>query len=187
MVEVLGMSLALLLLLVGAGLVIAEAFVPGAHFIVLGIALLGAGLVGLLLPGSLGLVGTSLVLAATVIVIGGAALYGYRSFDFYGGKGTAQTSDSDSLRGKVGRVTEQVTETSGEVKLEQGGFNPRYQARTVSGEIPVGTEIIVVDPGGGNILSVESIEDTEEDEIDRELARERESDDDEREPDIDPV
>lgn len=184
MIELLGMDLAMLLLLVGAGLVIAEAFAPGAHFIVLGVALLGAGLVGLLLPASLGLFGTLLVLSATVMVIGGAALYGYREFDFYGGKGTAQTSDSDTLRGKLGRVTERVTETSGEVKLEEGGFNPHYRARSMGGDIEVGTEVIVVDPGGGNVLTVENFEDIDEDEIDRELARERQSDDDEREPDL---
>jgi len=181
MVEWLGFGLSTLLLLAGAGLVIAEAFVPGAHFIVLGIALLGAGLVGLALPGSLGAIATMFVLAVTVMLIGGAALYAYREFDVYGGKGTAQTSDSDSLQGNTGRVTERVTETSGQVKLAEGGFNPNYQARTLSGEIEAGTEVIVVDPGGGNVLTVENFEDLEEDEIDRELAREQ--DDGDREPD----
>lgn len=188
MVEVLGMDPSLLLLLAGAGLVIAEAFVPGAHFIVLGIALLGAGLVGLFLPASLGVFGTTLVLAATVMVLGGAALYGYRSFDFYGGKGEGRTSDSDSLQGKTGRVTERVTETDGEVKLQSGGFNPFYRARAMEGEIPEGTEVIVVDPGGGNVLTVESFENIDRDEIDRELARERDGDEEsEYEQDLDPA
>jgi len=185
MVELLGLDLATLLLLAGAGLVIAEAFAPGAHFIVLGIALLGAGLVGLALPASLGLFATTLVLAATVMIIGGAAMYGYREFDFYGGKGTAQTSDSSSLRGKTGRVTERVTETSGQVKLDEGGFNPNYQARSMSETIEEGTEVIVVDPGGGNVLTVANFDEIDEDEIDRELARERERDGDDRERDVD--
>lgn len=184
MVEFLGLDLATLLLLVGAGLVIAEAFAPGAHFIVLGIALLGAGLVGLALPGAIGSLGTLLVLAATVMIIGGAALYGYREFDIYGGKGTAQTSDSDSLRGQTGRVVERVTETSGEIKLEAGGFNPYYRARALDGEIKEGAEVIVVDPGGGNVVTVESLEVIEEDEIDRELASGREEEGG-REPDFD--
>jgi membrane protein implicated in regulation of membrane protease activity len=185
MVEAFGFDLATLLLLVGAGLVIAEAFAPGAHFIVLGIALFGAGLVGLALPASLGLLATTLVLAATVMIVGGVTMYGYREFDIYGGKGTAQTSDSDSLRGKTGRVIDRVTETGGEVKLDEGGFNPRYQARSMGGEIPEGTQIIVVDPGGGNVLTVENFEELDEDEIDRELARERKRDDGDREADLD--
>ena len=169
MVESLITDLPVLLVFVGAVLVIAEALAPGAHFIVLGVALLTAGLVGLFLPPSLGLF-APLVLAALVLVSGGIALYGYRQFDFYGGKGAGQTSDSDDLRGKTGRVTERVTRNEGEVKIDGGGFNPVYRARTVSGEISEGTEVLVINPGGGNVLTVEAIDDIE-DEIDRELAR----------------
>jgi membrane protein implicated in regulation of membrane protease activity len=148
-------DLSLLLVLLGAGLVVAEALAPGAHFMVLGVALL------------------PLVLAALVIVSGAAAFYVYRQFDFYGGKGTAQTSDSAALRGKLGRVTERVTETGGEVKLDEGGFNPYYRARSTHGAIEVGEEVIVVDPGGGNVVTVESLSGGLDD-IDRELARGRE-------------
>lgn len=167
----LGGSLPLLLVIAGALLVIGEALAPGAHFIVLGVSLLVAGLTGLFLPASLGIF-APLILAALVIIVGGITLYGYRQFDFYGGKGAGQTSDSDSLRGKTGRVTERVTETGGEVKLDGGGFNPHYRARCVDGEIAEGTEIMVIDPGGGNVVTVESLDDIEDD-IDRELAREQ--------------
>jgi membrane protein implicated in regulation of membrane protease activity len=167
----LGLPLSLVLLLAGAGLMIAEALAPGAHFIVLGVALLVAGLVGLLLPPSLAAV-APLILAAVVIGAGAASLWAYREFDFYGGRGSGRTSDSDSLRGKTGRVTERVTETEGEVKLEEGGFNPHYQARTVDGVIEVGGEVLVVDPGGGNVVTVEALSRFDDD-IDRELARER--------------
>ncbi|MFC6939090.1 NfeD family protein [Salinirubellus sp. GCM10025818] len=167
----LGLPLSFVLLLAGAGLIVAEALAPGAHFIVLGVALLVAGLVGLLLPPSMAAV-TPFVLAAVVLGAGAAALWAYREFDFYGGRGSGRTSDSDSLRGKTGRVTERVTETDGEVKLEEGGFNPHYQARTVSGSIEVGEEVIVVDPGGGNVVTVEALSRLDDD-IDRELARER--------------
>jgi membrane protein implicated in regulation of membrane protease activity len=114
MATVLGMDLSLLLLLVGALLVIGEAFAPGAHFIVLGVALLVAGLVGLALPETLGVFGV-VILAGLVIGVGAAALYIYRQFDFYGGKGAGRTSDSDSLKGNTGHVTERVTSTGGEV------------------------------------------------------------------------
>ncbi|ELZ58777.1 NfeD family protein, partial [Haloferax sp. ATCC BAA-646] len=103
---------------------------------------------------------------------GALALYGYRELDIYGGKGEGKTSDSDALTGKTGRVTERVTPTSGEVKLDEGGFNPYYAARSVHGELEEGTEVIVVDPGGGNVVTVEGVG-PGEDEIDRELARER--------------
>jgi membrane protein implicated in regulation of membrane protease activity len=165
-----GNNLPLFLLLAGAGLTIAEAFAPGAHFIVLGVALLVTGLVGLLLPSSLGLLAPA-ILAAVVLGAGAATFYAYRQFDFYGGKGTEQTTDSDSLRGSAGRVTERVTPESGEVKLDDGGFNPYYRARSVDGAISEGTEVMVVDPGGGNVVTVEPVGGL--DEIDRELARGR--------------
>jgi len=176
MVTVLGADLSLLLLLVGALLVIGEAFAPGAHFIVLGIALLVAGLVGLALPPSLGIFAV-VIMAGLVLGVGSMALYAYRQFDFYGGKGTGRTSDSDSLKGKTGRVTERVTGTGGEVKLDSGGFNPYYQARAFDDDIPEGEEVMVVDPGGGNVLTVESMATLSTDDIEAELDRGREATD----------
>ena len=168
MASAFGVPLPLLLVIAGIGLAIAEALAPGAHFIVLGVALLAAGLVGLALP----ILAGPLALAVLVLLFGGISLYAYRELDLYGGGATARTTDSDSLRGRTGRVTERVTEDAGQVKLEGGGFNPYYSARTIGDEIPEGTEVMVVDPGGGNVLTVESL-DLVEDDIDRELARER--------------
>jgi len=162
-------SLALLLFVAGIALAIAEALIPGAHFIVLGVALILAGLVGLLVPPLAG----PLVLGALVLGFGGLALYAYRELDLYGGKGVARTSDSDSLKGQTGRVTERVTPQDGQIKLHDGGFNPFYAARSMDGEIPEGTEVMVVDPGGGNVVTVEAVE-AIEDPIDRQLRRERE-------------
>jgi membrane protein implicated in regulation of membrane protease activity len=169
----LGVPLSLLLLLAGGGLLVAEALAPGAHFMVIGIALLAAGLVGILLGGIVPAALMPLVLAAVVLAAGGGALYAYRRFDLYGGKGRERTSDSSSLRGKTGRVTERVTTTEGEVKLEEGGFNPYYRARSMNGDIEEGEEVLVLDPGGGNVITVASLSETE-DQIDRELARGRE-------------
>ncbi|UIP00824.1 NfeD family protein [Halobaculum sp. CBA1158] len=167
-------TLPLLLIAAGLALSIAEALAPGAHFVVIGVALLAAGLVGLALGPVLGVVLGPFVLGLLVLVFGALAYYAYHEFDFYGGKGQAQTSDSQSLRGETGRVTETVTPTGGEVKLDQGGFSPHYSARSVDGEIPVGTEVMVVDPGGGNVVTVESLSGGVDD-IDRELARDRRS------------
>lgn len=170
-VEIFGVSLSMFLLLAGAGLVIAEAFAPGAHFFVLGVGLFAAGLVGLALPSGLGAIAL-LIMAVAVVVSTGLTLYVYREFDIYAGSGEGKTTDSSSLRGKTGRVTERVTPTDGEVKLEGGGFNPYYKARSVDGEIEEDETVIVIDPGGGNVLTVESFGDATDD-IDRELARER--------------
>lgn len=174
MVEILGQSLPLVLLILGVVLAIAEAIAPGAHLIVLGVALIVAGLVGLALGPILGSVLLAAVLALTILLTGGIALFAYRELDIYGGKGIARTMDSSSLRGSTGRVTEPVSPTAGQIKLDGGGFNPHYQARCISGEIPVGAEVVVVDPGGGNVLTVESLE-AGEDEIDRQLAMGREN------------
>ncbi|WP_276252705.1 NfeD family protein [Halomontanus rarus] len=167
MVEFLVENLPLTLLAAGLVLMVMEAVSPGAHLIVIGVALVGAGIIGMLSP-----FGGPLVLAALTLVIGAAAAWVYREFDFYGGKGTAKTSDSDSLSGRTGYVTQTVSARGGEVKLDEGGFNPNYSARTTSGTIEEGEEIIVLDPGGGNVLTVARMGSIEEDEIDRELARE---------------
>ncbi|WP_200530373.1 NfeD family protein [Halorubrum sp. LN27] len=166
-------TLPLLLLTAGLLLSMAEALAPGANFIVVGIALIGAGLGGLLLT-SLGVVGAglTLVMAMLTLLFGAAAFYGYHEFDLYGGKGQQQTSDSDALKGKTGVVTEEVTTAGGEVKLSGGGFNPHYSARSIEGTIEEGEEVMVVDPGGGNVVTVESMGYVEDD-IDRELAADR--------------
>jgi membrane protein implicated in regulation of membrane protease activity len=175
--DLLQAGLPALLLLSGAGLIIAEAFAPGAHFFVVGVALFVAGLVGFVLPPFLGPLNL-IILAGVVLVSGGATLYGYRQLDVWGGPGEDQTSSSTDLRGKVGHVTEHVTPRKGEVKLDDGGFNPYYRARSVDGEIDAGEEVMVVDPGGGNVITVESTASLTDD-IDRELARERTAGDEE--------
>ncbi|KYH27527.1 hypothetical protein HAPAU_01950 [Halalkalicoccus paucihalophilus] len=168
MVEILGESLPLVLLVAGVILTIAEAIAPGAHLIVLGVALLVAGLVGLALGPFIGGGALAVALAATVLLVGGLSLFAYRELDIYGGKGAGKTSDSASLKGRTGRVTQRVSRTGGQVKLTGGGFNPYYTARSMEGEIEEGEEVFVIDPGGGNVLTVESMG-VVEDEIDREL------------------
>ena len=165
-------NLPLFLTVVGAAAIMAEAFAPGAHFFVVGVALFVAGLVGFVLPfgGTINLVLMSLVVIGTAA----ATLYGYRQMDIWGGTGEGKTSDSSSLRGKSGRVTERVTPTEGEVKLSEGGFNPYFKARSVDGVIEEGEEVMVVDPGGGNVLTVESFAEIK-DEIDRKLERDQEA------------
>lgn len=162
-------TLPLLLVVAGLGLSIAEALAPGAHFVVVGVSLLAAGLVGLLL----GPLASPFVLAFLVLLFGGLALVGYRELDIYGGKGQEQTSDSASLKGTTGRAVDRVTPAGGRIRLtEGGGFSPYYSARTFDGEIPEGEEVMVVDPGGGNVVTVVSLG-VVEDEIDRELAKGR--------------
>jgi membrane protein implicated in regulation of membrane protease activity len=169
--EALFQNLPLLLLLVGGMLVIAEALAPGAHFFVVGVSLFLAGLVGLAVGALFGGSVTLFAMTGTVLASAVGTLYVYRQLDIYGGTGEGKTSDSASLRGKSGRVTERVTPTEGEIKLESGGFNPYYRARSVDGEIPEGEEVVVIDPGGGNVVTVEAFANLKDD-IDRELERE---------------
>jgi membrane protein implicated in regulation of membrane protease activity len=184
MVELLGLPLSLVLLLVGAGLMVAEALAPGAHFIIVGSALTVAGLVGLVLAPVLGPL-TPFVLALVVLVAGGATLGVYRKLGVGQGGDGSKTSDSNSLRGQTGRVTERVTASDGEVKLDDGGFNPYYRARSMDGEISEGTEVMVLDPGGGNVVTVAPTSGGE-DEIDRELRRGRATREEDEGADRDP-
>lgn len=176
MVELLGVPLPIFLLILGVLLGIGEAIAPGAHLIVLGVALIVAGLIGLAASTWIGGALLTTLLAVTVLLTGAVALFLYRELDVYGGKGMGRTRDSNSLRGQTGRVTERVSPTGGQVKLDSGGFNPFYQARCLSGDIPEGEEVIVIDPGGGNVITVESMGEVEDD-IDRQLAAGRETSD----------
>ncbi|GAD53939.1 putative activity regulator of membrane protease YbbK [Halarchaeum acidiphilum MH1-52-1] len=171
MANLFGASLSLVLVVAGVALCIAEAFAPGAHFVVIGVALLAAGLVGVLLPG----IATPIVLAVLVFVVGALALWGYRNLELYEGSGRGKTEGSTSLRGAHAVVTERVTSAAGQVRLtEGGGFDPTYAARTLDGADPIeeGADVVVVDPGGGNVLTVAETDGA--DDIDRELAAGRE-------------
>ena len=165
-------QLPLVLILVGAALIVAEALAPGAHFFVAGVSLFFAGIVGVGVGALFGGGAVTLIaMTVTVLVSSVATLYAYQQLDIYGGADKGQTSDSSSLRGQTGRVTERVTPTDGKIKLDEGGFNPYYQARSIDGEIEEGAEVMVVDPGGGNVVTVESVSNLRDD-IDRELERE---------------
>jgi membrane protein implicated in regulation of membrane protease activity len=166
-----GTTISAILFLAGAALIVAEAFAPGTHFFVLGAALLVAGLVGFFIPASLGLL-APLILAVSVLLTTAVTLWGYRQIDF-SAPGRGQSLSSSSLQRQFGTVTERVTKSAGQVKLEDGGFNPYYEARSVGDDIEEGTEVLVVDPGGGNVLKVEATATTDDD-IDRALERDRE-------------
>jgi membrane protein implicated in regulation of membrane protease activity len=145
-------ELSLIFAFVGLFLLLGEALVPGGTLMVLGVGVMGAGITGQLF-------GFDGLLPLTVLtgVYGAAAFAGFKKFDFYGERGE-QTSVSDSLRGKRGIVERRVTTQDGEVKLDSGGFNPNFVARSATGDdIPEGTRVRVVDPGGGNVLQVEPV------------------------------
>lgn len=175
MATLFGQSLSLLLFGAGVVLSIMEALAPGAHLIVLGVALMAAGLIGLLVPS----LASPLALGVLVVVTGALAFLVYRRLDLYQGSDTGTTRSSEDLRGARGHVTDQVTGRSGRVELERGGFDSTYAARAFGDDIPVGAEVVVIDPGGGNVVTVEQV--TDVDEIDRELEQYREQVDEERE------
>jgi membrane protein implicated in regulation of membrane protease activity len=183
MAELLGVGLPLLLVLAGAALMLAEAVIPGAQFVVVGVALFLAGLVGVVLGGAFSSV---IALGLMTVAFGAFAYFAFREMDLYNGPDRGQTTDSDDLSGTTAVVTERITSRGGVVRLlEGGGFDPNYRARSEHGDIEEGEEVIVTDPGGGNVLTVSSLNTIEEDSIDRELARERArpSDDDDDDDD----
>lgn len=120
------------------------------NLVIVGIVVSLAGLIGVLVqPES-----TLLVLAALIPIVGFLLFYLYRHVQFPRSRGPAQTTSADSLLGRQGRVTEEVTPRQGEIKLVHGGFDPHYRSRTRSGSIPVGEKVVVVARGGGNVLTV---------------------------------
>lgn len=141
----------------GLLMILGEALIPGGPLIVVGTALLAAGVTGELF-------GISDLLPLTVLlgVYGTITFAGFRHFEVYGSRGR-QTSEVSSLDGDKGVVKDTVTAGDGRIKLDSGGFNPYYGARSHTGErIPEGTRVRVVDPGGGNVLEVEPISDETE-------------------------
>ncbi len=148
-----GIELPLFVIIIGLLLVALEAVVPGANFIIIGIAMVGAGAVGLAIP----VLGSPLAQAGLVLLFGSLALLVYQELDLYGGKGQEQTSDSASLTGRTGYVTKRVTDTEGEIKLDSGGFDPHYRARTIGDPIAEGERAVVIDPGGGNVLTIQRV------------------------------
>ncbi|MFB6198891.1 MAG: NfeD family protein [Halobacteriaceae archaeon] len=147
-------TLPFLLVVLGLGLSVAEAIAPGAHLVVVGVALVSAGLVGMLFPQ----LSSPWIMAAIVAITGGSTLFLYRSLDFYGGSGEWRTADATSLEGREGEVMDRITDQSGRVRLFRGGFDPTYAARSSEGEIPEGERVRVTDPGGGSVLTVERVE-----------------------------
>lgn len=152
--SIFGQPLAVVFVIVGAGLILAEAGIPGAHFIVLGVSMFGAGLMGMVLPETLT---SPLTLAGLTLANGIIAFVAYKRLGIYK-TDESQTKDSDSIIGTVGVVTETVTSSSGYVELETTGFTTDYSARTEVGELPRGERVIVTDGRGGNIVTVESLE-----------------------------
>ena len=143
-------SIPILLLTAGATLVVFEAFVPGAQFIVVGIALLAAGVVGVILPGT-----GALTLLLVFLVAGIVTFYVYREVDLYG-ESSGKTSDGSELLYERGTVTQEVTPSSGKVNLDKpAGFTSTFSARSEMEErISEGTRVMVTDFDGGNVLTV---------------------------------
>lgn len=172
MTEILGLTLPLLLLLAGTAMMLAEAVIPGAQFVVVGVALFVSGLVGVILGGPFASI---VVLTAMTITFAVFAYVAFREIDLYEGPDRGQTSASSDLTGQTAIVTDTVTNRSGSVRLtEGGGFDPSYLARSEHGEIPEGEEVMITDPGGGNVVRVQRLDHIETDSIDRALARDRE-------------
>ncbi|MFP4590192.1 MAG: NfeD family protein [Halobacteriales archaeon] len=121
-----------------------------ANLALVGIAVSLVGLAGM----ALGPYSTPLVLGALVPIVGFVLIYLYRYVEFPRTTSPKQTTAVEHLRGRVGRVTETATPHGGTIHLRGGGFDPNFRCRTRAGTIPAGERAVVVDPGGGNVLTV---------------------------------
>lgn len=131
------------------------------NLVIVGIVVSLAGLIGVVVePES-----TLLVLAALVPVVGFLLFYLYRHVQYPRSEAPEQTSSARSLVGQAGDVTEEVTPRGGEVELLRGGFTPTHRARSRSGTIAPGERVIVIEPGGGNVLTVAPADEVDVDEL----------------------
>lgn len=159
------LTLAHLFILAGGVFIVLEAVAPGADMVVIGAALLLAGLFGVQTG-----IGTEVVNASNLFYLsivaflsGLLVFYFYRKYLHKQGKGVV-TSSSDDLKDAQGITITKVTADEGRVRIENGGSNPKYSARSTAGVIEARTKIRVVDPGGGSLLRVAPLENEMEDE-----------------------
>lgn len=154
-IEALGYSVSTILLALGLLLVLAEAAIPGAHFIVLGVGMFITGIIGVTTP----IGGNIAYLTVTFGVVSFIVYLGYSRLNLYQGDGgPVGSTDSETLVGVHGTVTETVTTTDGKADLEETGFTSVYQARLDNNDqdpIQPGTEVVVTDGRGGNVVTVE--------------------------------
>lgn len=142
-------------LLIGALLIIAEAAIPGAQFIVLGVAMFFAGLISIALPTT---VYSPAILAVLTLGFAIIAFWLYQNFDLYG-SANGQTRDSAALVGEKATVVTRVTETDGRIDLlGENGFSSTYSARCSTDELPEGTTVVITDGRGGNVVTVEPVD-----------------------------
>lgn len=142
-------DVAFVVLVIGILLTMTGAF-GDPNLVIVGIAISITGIVGMFL----GPYSTPVVLGAMIPIVGFLLYYLYRHVEFSSTERPEQTSNAQTLRGTTGRVTTAVTPRDGEVDLDRPGFHGRYRARSTEGRLEKGTRVVVVDPGGGNVLTV---------------------------------
>lgn len=148
------------ILTLGSLLMVAEAVIPGASFIVVGITLFMTGIIAAMFP-----IPNLIWLLPIAIIVGSISIYAYKNLNIYGQE-IDRTTDGDDLRFKEGYVIDKVTETSGRVKLKNtSSMSNIFQARCRSGEISEDTEITVTDSGGGSVLEVIPLNESEIDDM----------------------
>jgi len=144
-----GETVILGMVVIGAILMMMEALIPGANFIVVGVTILVTGLLALLIPSV-----TIPILVAVFVVVGASTFYFYNNFSLYEDN-VDQTSDSGDLEYAEGVVIDKVTPNDGRVKLDEStSMSKKFQARCPQGMIDEGTRVVVTDAGGGSILKV---------------------------------
>ncbi len=142
-------DLAFLLLVLGILITMTGAF-GEPNLVLVGLVISIAGVLGLLL----GEYSTPIVLGGLVPTVGFVLYYIYRYVQFPRSERVEQTSSAASLVGESGTLLSAADPRGGRVKLDGTGFTSEYPCRTRSETLAEGTDVVVIDPGGGNVLTV---------------------------------
>lgn len=145
-----GFSIGVAAVIIGMIMIMSIVILPVDEIVVGGIGLTLAGILATLIPFLGGLIPVAIMTVVFTIV----SYYLYKNNVRVGGL-NENTSDSGDLVGKTGIVVETIPASgTGTVKLEGGGFS-RYSATAEENKrIEEGESVMVMDPGGGNIVSV---------------------------------
>lgn len=157
--EIFGLAIPVALALIGFTFLCLETLIGDGTLFIAGSAMLITGFVGLSIPNDPTPLGLAATLGVSVIMMYFCYQLLVRYFGIEQENGPTQTTSSDSLEGRTGVVIDPVDERDGTVELDSGGMHPVYQARTNGAELDEGEEIIVVEGGGGNVVTVASVAD----------------------------
>lgn len=146
-----GISIGIAAVVIGMLMIMSIVVLPVDEIVVGGMGLTLAGIIATIIP----FLNNPLAVANMTVAFTILSYYLYEKSNIKAGGVNENTSDSGDLIGKTGTVVETIPASgTGTVKLDSGGFS-RYTAKAEANvRIEEGENVRVMDPGGGNIVSV---------------------------------